>query len=496
MNNGMEIRGITKSALLYNLNGDYQQSSGTSFADIKIMGLTVDIEISGTISNTDPAVYLSELSESQSSRAVFTGQNNNLASGENADITITLTDSAGETIVITFVYSGNLDQDVGGDPEEPETPTDPDNPDDPDRSGNPDHPDNPDGPGGSGTPIADNLTPTSANQHKSQTQTTVGPGGGDPGGSGDSDEEDTEMGTGAAYLVDYDADIEFIMGEIDLTTSIGGMVWEDAEPFVKGEESKADGIFNEADGDKKLSKIEVRIWKVVYELKDNAYVEVTSGDHARTLADAYRTKTVSEDGSIKLEDKIDFESDDKAKRLFTDDNGDYKVYLNIPAIEGLDPEKYKVSYDVEFIYDGQTYEVTEYLASTGETETAKKVEKFESTSATPDGAGENPNPVDYSAYANDSYAIETYDERYAYDTKFTEVYGKEEIKSDGTTKGAASNPDAENSEELELNYTSSDKGFDEIPSEETNVENNVDTNNETNNAQTRKESTLVTKDNE
>ena len=333
---------------------------------------------------------------------------------------------------------------------------------------------------------------------KSQTQTTVGPGGGDPGGSGDGDydEDDTEMGTGAAYLVDYDADIEFIMGEIDLTTSIGGMVWEDAEPFVKGEESKADGIFNEADGDKKLSKIEVRIWKVVYELKDNAYVEVTSGDHARTLADAYRTKTVSEDGSIKLEDKIDFESDDKAKRLFTDDNGDYKVYLNIPAIEGLDPEKYKVSYDVEFIYDGQTYEVTEYLASTGETETAKKVEKFESTSATPDGAGENPNPVDYSAYANDSYAIETYDERYAYDTKFTEVYGKEEIKSDGTTKGAASNPDAENSEELELNYTSSDKGFDEIPSEETNVENNVDTNNETNNAQTRKESTLVTKDNE
>ena len=341
------------------------------------------------------------------------------------------------------------------------------------------------------------LIAQNATQSKSQTQTTVGPGGGDPGGSGgDYDEEDTEMGTGAAYIVDYDADIEFIMGEIDLTTSIGGMVWEDAEPFVKGEESKADGIFNEADGDKKLSKIEVRIWKVVYELKDNAYVEVTSGEYARTLADAYRKKTVSENGSVKLEDKIDFESDDKAKRLFTDDNGDYKVYLNIPAIEGLDPEKYKVSYDVEFIYDGQTYEVTEYLASTGETETAKKVEKFESTSATPDGAGENPNPVDYSAYANDSYAIETYDERYAYDTKFTEVYGKDTIKSDGTTLGAASNPDAENSEELELKYTSSDKGFDEIPSEETNVENNVDTNNETNNAQTRKESTLVTKDNE
>ena len=496
MNNGMEIRGMTKYARLYNVNGDYQQSSGTSYADLKIMGLTSDIGISGTISNTDPAVYLADIGEKDKYKAVFTGQNNNLVDGENADITITLTDSAGETIVITFVYSGNLDQDVGGDPEEPETPTDPDNPGD---SEEPETPTDPDNPGGSETPIADNLTPTSANQHKSQTQTTVGPGGGDPGGSGgDSDEEDTEMGTGAAYLVDYDADIEFLPDgmEIDLTTSIGGMVWEDAEPFVKGEESKADGIFNEADGDKKLSKIEVRIWKVVYEKKDSTYEEVTSGEYVRTLADAYRKKTVSENGSVKLEDKIDFESDDRSKRLYTDDNGDYTAYLNVPAIQGLDTEKYKVSYDVEFIYDGQTYEVTEYLASTGETETAKKVEKFESTSATPDGAGENPNPVDYSAYANDSYAIETYDERHAFDTKFTEVYGKEEIKSDGTTKGAASNPDAENSEELELNYTSSDKGFDEIPSEETNVENNVDTNNETNNAQTRKESTLVTKDNE
>ena len=328
---------------------------------------------------------------------------------------------------------------------------------------------------------------------KSQTQTTVGPGGGDPGGSGgDYDEDDTEMGTGAAYIVDYDADIEFLEDgmEIDLTTAIGGMVWEDFETFEKGEEVKANGIYNDADGDKKLSKIEVRIWKVVYEKKDDAYVEVTSGEYARTLADAYRKKTISENGSVKLEDKIDFESDDRSKRLYTDDNGDYTAYLNVPAIEGLDTEKYKVSYDVEFIYDGQTYEVTEYLASTGETDTAKKVEKFESTSATPDGAGENPNPVDYSAYANDSYAIETYDERHAFDTKFTEIYGKEDMQTDGTTKGAASNPDSENSEELELNYTSADQGFDTDPTGEADSENTTD------NAETRKVSTLVTKDND
>lgn len=483
--------GTTATTELYNITG---KEGATVYVNSKltdVIGLSAEAKV--TAGDLDTWTdYLTGLPDSAGGpdQAVFsvTGADNR---SDSATIVFTLKDDINNTFEITVNFTGTYTGNIVGENEEDDEETEGDESNGTEDGGNS---------SGEGTPIADNGVATSGVESKSQTQTTVGPGGGEPGGGGDGDydEDDTEMGTGAAYIVDYDADIEFLPDgmEIDLTTSIGGMVWEDAEPFVKGEESKADGIFNEADGDKKLSKIEVRIWKVVYEKKDSTYEEVTSGEYVRTLADAYRKKTVSEDGSIKLEDKIDFESDDKAKRLFTDDNGDYKVYLNIPAVEGLDPEKYKVSYDVEFIYDGQTYEVTEYLASTGETETAKKVEKFESTSATPDGAGENPNPVDYSAYANDSYAIETYDERYAYDTKFTEVYGKEEIKSDGTTKGAASNPDAENSEELELNYTSSDKGFDEIPSEETNVENNVDTNNETNNAQTRKESTLVTKDNE
>lgn len=486
----------TAQVEFYNANGEPGNDVALNGIIEKIKGLIVEKQY---VEGRDPDNASTEFTSyiksvglnSDNTAVVFTG-NEMQEMDVMAMLLFSFKDDSDEGLVeVNITFTGTANSNVSGDGDQPENTEG-------ETAGESDNP-NGQNDTSSGTVVDQQLMPTSATESKSQTQTTVGPGGGDPGGSGgDSDEEDTEMGTGAAYLVDYDADIEFLPDgmEIDLTTSIGGMVWEDAEPFVKGEESKADGIFNEADGDKKLSKIEVRIWKVVYEKKDSTYEEVTSGEYVRTLADAYRKKTVSENGSVKLEDKIDFESDDRSKRLYTDDNGDYTAYLNVPAIQGLDTEKYKVSYDVEFIYDGQTYEVTEYLASTGETETAKKVEKFESTSATPDGAGENPNPVDYSAYANDSYAIETYDERYAYDTKFTEVYGKEEIKSDGTTKGAASNPDAENSEELELNYTSSDKGFDEIPSEETNVENNVDTNNETNNAQTRKESTLVTKDNE
>ncbi len=47
--------------------------------------------------------------------------------------------------------------------------------------------------------------------------------------------------------------------------------------------------------------------------------------------------------------------------------------MQVPAEEGLDGTKYVMSYDVEFIYDGQTYEATEYLVpSSGEDKTSVK----------------------------------------------------------------------------------------------------------------------------
>ena len=481
----------TAQVEFYNANGEPGNDVAGNGKIEKIKGLIVEQQYvvgrDPDNASTEFTSYIKSVGlNSDNTAVVFTG-NEMQEMDVMAMLLFSFKDDSDEGLVeVNITFTGTANSNVSGDGDQPENPEG-------ETPGESENPNNPNG-SASGTVVDQQLMPTSATKSKSQTQTTVGPGGGEPGGGGDGDydEGDTEMGTGAAYIVDYDADIEFLEDgmEIDLTTAIGGMVWEDFETFEKGEEVKANGIYNDADGDKKLSKIEVRIWKVVYEKKDDAYVEVTSGEYARTLADAYRKKTVSENGSVKLEDKIDFESDDRSKRLYTDDNGDYTAYLNVPAIEGLDTEKYKVSYDVEFIYDGQTYEVTEYLASTGETDTAKKVEKFESTSATPDGAGENPNPVDYSAYANDSYAIETYDERHAFDTKFTEIYGKEDMQTDGTTKGAASNPDSENSEELELNYTSADQGFDTDPTGEADSENTTD------NAETRKVSTLVTKDND
>ena len=310
----------------------------------------------------------------------------------------------------------------------------------------------------------------------------------------------TEIERGGAWISDHTVSEEFWKGdfEIDLTTSIAGMVWEDKETAKKGEELSANGIYKkDEDKDIPLSKIEVKIWKVVYEKKTEGgitkYEEVTKGVYARKLADAYKTKQVSEGGSVKLADKINFSSDKKSERLYTsseDKNiGKYRAYLNVPSIQGLDTKKYKVSYDVEFLYDGQTYEVTEYLASTGEKNTAKKVEKFESTSnATRDDASK-PKKMDYSAYKNDSYAIETYKERSEFDSKFTDIHGyntydKEsedtgaiDKEGNGKTKGKTTKADLEyNRKEISIKDESDSK---------------VDGNKEK-----RSESILITKDND
>ena len=478
-----EIRNKKKSVLIYNLNGDYAATSQSGGLDtLKIMGLDTTVTAAGGPSD-DPTTYIKIFSDSEERNAVFEGQTDNIAKDKVAKITVKLKDSNNQTVTIKMKYTGNLDQNVTP---EPDNPAGGSGDDDTGVGGGDD--DAPE----SGTPTSDNLTPSGATENKAQPQTTPGPGGSDDDKDDDDDpkpkEEETELETGAAYIIDTVVPGDFLaddddIKELDLTTALAGMVWEDFENFAKGEDTKANGVYNAQEGDKKLSKIEVRIWRVVYEKTGDTYTECTDNEYKRTLADAYRKKTVDDKGSIKLEDKIKFDSDKIEDRLFTDDKGDYQVYLTIPSIEGLDSSKYKVSYDVEFIYDGQTYEVTEYLASTGKTKTDEKVQEFESTSATPSNAGADPSTIDYSKYANDSYAIESYTDRHTFDETFTQIKGDKEIQSDGTTVGKAEDA---SSNTKELDYTSEDQGFDPDPTGEADATNNG-------NDETRKASTLVTK---
>ena len=216
--------------------------------------------------------------------------------------------------------------------------------------------------------------------------------------------------------------LEIIPEPINLRTSLSGMVWIDHDEQKDDATAGKLGVYDERkSADDKFAdelaadnSVEVVVWKVKYEVSSGKEVE--------------REKAIAwdEQGNV-----IDFTQN----RIYIKD-GKYTIpEIQVPAEEGLDGTKYVISYDVEFIYDGQTYEATEYLVpSTGEDKdtVSDKLAAFKKT------ADETKGPEkDYTAYANSSYIVENADERYDFDKYFTEVYGDKEITGDGVTEGKA-----------------------------------------------------------
>lgn len=123
--------------------------------------------------------------------------------------------------------------------------------------------------------------------------------------------------------------------------------------------------------------------------------------------------------------------------IYTDKNGKYEIpNIEVPG-EGegkLTERGYDVSYEVEFLYDGQHYEASPVLVtSNGNADTYIKASKQEKV-----------------AYEKDSLAAEDPKERDAYNNKFKEIYGGNAIDQEGNTNGYAYGGE----KELELDYTS------------------------------------------
>lgn len=229
-------------------------------------------------------------------------------------------------------------------------------------------------------------------------------------------------------------ELEFLSETIDLRTSISGKVWIETEEQKEHAENTATlGVYNE--GIDKLAdknSVEIVVYKVKYERNGDSLVE-----HSRETAIAW-----DEEGK-----EIDFEKN----RIFVNENGEYTIpQIQIPAEEGLDTNKYLISYDVEFIYDGQTYESTEYLKSTGKDDVKSKLEVFEATlEKIPLGYDRNIDSLDnrnvsgleenYKDYRNDSYIVENAEERKLFDSTFSQVYGGNPIEDNKTTEGYSSN---------------------------------------------------------
>lgn len=249
-------------------------------------------------------------------------------------------------------------------------------------------------------------------------------------------------------------ELEIMTEPRDLRTHLSGMVWIDQDE-QKDQSTGTLGIKDKSESYAADNSVEIVVWKVKYQKNNNKLTEVE------------REKAIAWDASGKTIDFIN-------NRVYID-KGKYEIpEIQVPSEEGLDTSKYVMSYDVEFVYDGQTYEATEYLKSSGKDKVDQKLAAFKKTVAETAGADSDYSKIKGNSakvdYSNDSYVVENSAERKDFDSYFTEFYGDESIDtSKGTTKGKATggvgqsqynkveNGDREN-KEASLSYTSKDVG--------------------------------------
>lgn len=182
-----------------------------------------------------------------------------------------------------------------------------------------------------------------------------------------------------------------IKWNIDLTTALAGEVWLDGIGQKTDATHKTDGVKD--DGEKGVKNVGITV--ALYE------------DGVRKRA------AIAHDSSGK---RISWP-------IYTDSNGKYKVgRLEAPGngTYNENTKKYTTRYyAVEFTYDGQTYKSTVYLSTDG---TEGTIAKYKA----------NPNN-----YKKSSMAVESVDSRYAFDTKFGEIRGKDELDANLSTTGLA-----------------------------------------------------------
>lgn len=199
---------------------------------------------------------------------------------------------------------------------------------------------------------------------------------------------------------------------IDLTTKLAGNVWED-EALDKDGKNTPDSIPNGFmdESEKAIQGIEVYIYKIVRDANGN--------EIERTIATVYK----------------DINNTEMSLPITTDGSG-YWIAPRVKIPTVTDEQKangYKASYDVEFVYDGQTYEPTKFLA----------------TSSGDAASYINAKTAEKDNYANNSMALD-YD-RDVVNNRIQKVEGNMPIDGTGNTVGTAVGNEGKNNLEYESN---------------------------------------------
>ena len=185
---------------------------------------------------------------------------------------------------------------------------------------------------------------------------------------------------------------------IDLTTKLAGQVWED-EALDKDGKNTPDSVPNGFidQSEKAVSGVEVYVYKVVRDASGN--------EVERTQATVYK----------------DINNAEIPLPIMTESDGTWNApRVKIPAVSKEQQDAgFTAGYDVEFVYDGQTYEPTKFLA----------------TSNGDANSFVNATTAGKDAYQRDSMALD-YD-REVVNNRIQTIEGDSAIDGNGNTSGVA-----------------------------------------------------------
>ena len=235
--------------------------------------------------------------------------------------------------------------------------------------------------------------------------------------------------------------------QLILTMKLGGKVWDDTNRTIdKHVDSLENGVID--DGEPGIANTKVTVYRALVN-KDN-------GQFIRRLDDVYaydeNNLTVRIDNVTYTDENGNWSFGAVAVPAFTQeekDSGKYGYYNENNEFIA----KYGVTYDVEFEYDGQTYEPTEFLATAG-----GKVGSYVGANSTNNMYSDisnrwttiiNSSTSERDEYLYDSMAIDDLNARTSFNNAFADIQGVEPIDDDGNTVGTTGSG-------KELNYTSVD----------------------------------------
>lgn len=208
-----------------------------------------------------------------------------------------------------------------------------------------------------------------------------------------------------------------------LTMKLGGKVWDDTNRTAdKYTDTLENGKIDE--GEPGIPNAKVTIHRTL--------VDKATGEYVKKLEGVY----VYDENN--LETRVD-------NVTYTDESGNWKFgAVSVPAFTEdeksiYDINRYCVTYGVEFEYDGQTYEPTEFLATAGDG--PKSYIGADASNNMYSNVGARWNKMIESStserdnYLNDSMAIDKQEDRIDFNKTFEDVQGKTPIDDDGNTEG-------------------------------------------------------------